>query len=51
MGNSMSKFCKTLSHPLRAYERRKTMKIYKEVVLQSDPEEGARFIPDTIELI
>ena len=51
MGNSMSKFCKRLSHPLRAYERRKTMKIYKEVVLHSDPEEGSRFIPDTIELI
>ena len=26
----MSKFCKSLSYPLRAYERRKTMKIYKE---------------------
>ena len=51
MGNSMYKFCKRISHHLRACERRKTMKIYKEVVLQSDPEEGARFIPDTIELI
>ena len=47
----MSKLCKRLSHPLRAYERRKTMKIYKEVVLHSDPEEASRFIPDTIELI
>ena len=47
----MSKLCKTLSHPLRAYERRKTMKIYKEVVLHSDPEEGNRFIPDSVELI
>ena len=46
----MSKFCKSLSYPLRAYERRKTMKIYKEVVCQ-DPEEGNRFIPDSVELI
>ena len=47
----MSKFCKTLSHPLRAYERRKTMKIYKEQVLQSDPEEGVGFISEKIELV
>mgnify|MGYP003687735861 FL=1 len=47
----MSKFCKKISHPLREYERRKTMKIYKEVVMRSDPEEGVGFIPDTIELV
>jgi len=51
MGNTISKFCKTLSHPIREYERRKTMKIYKEVVLQSDPEEGVGFISETVELV
>ena len=49
MGNTISKFCKTLSHPIREYERRKTMKIYKEVVLQSDPEEGVGFIKDKVD--
>ena len=51
MGNSMSKFCKKISHPLREYERRKTMKIYKEQVLQSDPEERIGFISETVELV
>jgi hypothetical protein len=51
MGNSMSKFCKKISHPLREYERRKTMKIYKEQVLHSDPEEGLGFISEKIELV
>jgi len=27
------------------------MKIYKEVVLQSDPEEGVGFISETVELV
>ena len=47
----MSKFCKKISHPLREYERRKTMKIYKEQVLQSDPEERIGFISETVELV
>tara|TARA_B000000475_G_scaffold269140_1_gene262679 strand:+ start:1263 stop:1418 length:156 start_codon:yes stop_codon:yes gene_type:complete len=51
MGNSMSKFCKKISHPLREYERRKTMKIYKEQVLQADPEERVGFISETMELV
>jgi len=51
MGNTISKFCKSLSHPVREYERRKTMKIYREQVLQADPEERVGFISETMELV
>jgi len=51
MGNAISKLCKKMSNPIKEYEKRKTMKIYKEVVMRSDPEEGVGFIPDSIELI
>jgi len=46
----MSKFCSILSYPLREYERKKTLKIYKEVVCQN-PEEGDRFIPNSVAFI
>ena len=32
MGNLMSKLCKILTHPIKEYERKKTLKIYKEIV-------------------
>ncbi len=48
MGNSISKLCKKMSNPIKEYEKRKTMKIYKEVVLESDPEENVEFISDSI---
>jgi hypothetical protein len=51
MGNAISKLCKKISNPIKEYEKRKTMKIYKEVVMRSDPEEGVGFIADTIELV
>ena len=47
----MSKLCRKLSYPIREYERRKIMKIYREQVLQSDPEEGVGFISEKIELV
>jgi len=34
----MSKLCKILSHPIKEYERRKTLKIYNEIV--SNPPEA-----------
>ena len=51
MGNAISKLCKKISNPIKEYEKRKTMKIYKEQVLQSDPEEGVGFISETMELV
>jgi hypothetical protein len=51
MGNAISKLCKNMSNPIKAYEKRKTMKIYKEVVMNADPEENVEFIPDPIESI
>jgi len=51
MGNAISKLCKNMSNPIKAYEKRKTMKIYKEVVMNADVEENVEFIPDRIESI
>ena len=51
MGNAISKLCKKMSNPIKEYEKRKTMKIYREVVMRSDPEEGVGFIPDPIESV
>ena len=51
MGNAISKLCKKLSNPIKEYEKRKTMKIYKEVVMNVDPEESEGFSPDTIESV
>lgn len=36
MGNLMSKLCKVITHPIKEYQRKKTMKIYKEIVQNSD---------------
>ena len=49
----MSKFCSILSYPLREYERKKTLKIYKEIVQQDYPidENIGKYVPETIELI
>ena len=35
MGNAISKLCKKMSNPIKAYEKRKTMKIYKELTLKA----------------
>jgi hypothetical protein len=51
MGNAISKLCKKLSNPIKEYEKRKTMKIYKEVVMNVDPEESEGFIPYPIESV
>jgi hypothetical protein len=51
MGNAISKLCKKMSNPIKEYEKRKTMKIYKEQVLQADPEERVGFISETMELV
>lgn len=36
MGNLMSKLCKIITHPIKEHQRKKTMKIYKEIVQISD---------------
>ena len=49
----MSKFCSILSYPLREYERKKTLKIYKEIVQQDyniDENMGV-YVAETVELI
>ena len=51
MGNAISKLCKKMSNPIKEYEKRKTMKIYKEVVMNVDPEESEGFIQDPIESV
>ena len=53
MGNRVSKFCSILSYPLREYERKKTLKIYKEIVQQDYPidENIGKYGLETIELI
>ena len=49
----MSKFCSILSYPLREYERKKTLKIYKEIVQQDyDIDENmGKYVAETTELI
>ena len=39
MGNLMSKLCKIITHPIKEYRRKKTMKIYKEIVQNSHEED------------
>jgi hypothetical protein len=36
MGNLMSKLCKIITHPIKEHQRKKTMKIYKEISQNSD---------------
>lgn len=39
MGNFMSKLCKIITHPIKEHQRKKTMKIYKEIVQNSHDED------------
>ena len=54
MGNSLSKFCRILSYPLRVYEWKKTKKVYDELFTDEFDanleEDRKRFVAEKLEL-